>query len=302
MNRRPLSQQGPLILMAANILFAVVPLAVKWSASFGARGPALTFYRHLFAFVAVLALWALGVQKVQVHRPKLLLWRGLLGGASVFLWFFSLDLTTAAKGTVLNYTHPLWSNLFGALFLGYKRPRFFWPLYALATLGLYLVVDPDFQHPNWGDLLALFSGMFGGAAVLTVKEARKTENALTIFGAFSLFGLALAVAYLFIASRFIPSLAGNTHIGLDDLQKAWLPILVMSVSAVGGQLFFTHGYAYTSLALGSLLSLSVPLLAALGGWLIFSEALTPHFLAGAALVLLACAVLGFREMGTVEPA
>lgn len=300
MRQRPLSQNGPLILCAANLCFALVPLAVKWSALNGASGPALTFYRHLFAFLAVLALAALGLQPIEVKRPKLLLWRGLLGGASVFLWFASLDLTSAAKGTVLNYTHTLWSNVFGALFLGLKRPRSFWPLFAVALGGLYLVVNPDFDRVNWGDVMALGSGMFGGAAVLTVKEARKTENALTIFGAFSAVGLVIATLYLWLAPRLLPSQPASLSLYWQALSNAWLPILVMSAAAVGGQLLFTHGYAYTSIAVGSLLSLSVPLLASLGGHFILHEALTPHFVMGALLVLGASLWLGIQE--SAQPA
>jgi len=290
---KSLQRQGALILVMANLLFAAVPLAVKWSSGYGVQGPALTFYRHLFAFAAVLVLAALRVQSIEIKKPALLWWRGFFGGAAIFLWFASLDLTTAAKGTVLKYTHPLWSNLLAALFLGYTRPRGFWLLYVLAFAGLYLVVNPDFHRVNWGDLLALASGFFGGAAVLTVKEARKTENALTIFAALSLFGLLFAVIYLILAPHYLPS-AGSA-LDLSALKKAWLPILVMSLTAVGGQLLFTQGYAYTSLSMGTMLSMMVPFLASLGGWLIFGEELTPHFVMGTALILLSCGFLGWRE-------
>ena len=84
---KPLSRQGPLILTVANILFAIVPLAVKWSGRMGVQGPILTFYRHFFAFLAVLLLAALGVQKIEIKKPRLLWWRGFFGGAAVFLWF-----------------------------------------------------------------------------------------------------------------------------------------------------------------------------------------------------------------------
>ena len=67
-----------------------------------------------------------------------------------------------------------------------------------------------------------------------------------------------------------------------------------------GQLLFTHGYAYTSLALGTLLALLVPVLASLGGWIFFGETLTPHFLAGMLLVFLVCVILGSRETSSVS--
>jgi drug/metabolite transporter (DMT)-like permease len=57
------------------------------------------------------------------------------------------------------------------------------------------------------------------------------------------------------------------------------------------QVLFTHGYGYTSLAAGALLSLLVPVFTALFGLAFLSEALTPHFVLGTLLVLGACGLL-----------
>jgi drug/metabolite transporter (DMT)-like permease len=48
-------------------------------------------------------------------------------------------------------------------------------------------------------------------------------------------------------------------------------------------------------SLGSLLALVTPVVAALCGWALLGEGLTVHFLLGAGLILVACAVLGYRE-------
>lgn len=272
-------------MVLANICFAVLPLAVKWSGRLGAHGALLTFYRHLFAFIAVLLLAAFRVQRLEVKRPRVLFWRGLFGGVAVFLWFFSIDLTSAAKATVLNYTHPLWSNAFSALLFRVRRPAWYWGLYAIAFAGLVLVVDPSLTQVNWGDVLALGSGASGGAAVLSVKEARKTENALSIFAAFSTIGLLVAVLYLWCLPERLGGAPLDAALALDSLTRAWWPILLTAVFAVCGQLLFTHGYAYTSLTLGTALSFIVPVLASFGGWLLFGESLPPHFWIGASMVM-----------------
>ena len=136
--------------------------------------------------------------------------------------------------------------------------------------------------------------MAAGGGVAAIKVARKTDNALTVFGSFSLFGFLFAGLGL----MFFPLMGGffRNSGRFQPLEGTGLLILlVMGLCAMGAQLFFTHGYGYTSFAMGTLLSLITPILAALLGWVWLGEPLTPHFILGTLLVLSACLALGWQE-------
>ena len=119
--------------------------------------------------------------------------------------------------------------------------------------------------------------MAGGAAVLATKEARRTDNALSVFTSFSLFGFLISGMILLVN----PAPSGATWIGWKTLDgHGWMILLIMGLVAMTAQLLFTQGYGYTSLATGTLLSLLVPVVTAFLGWLLLKESLTPHFMIG----------------------
>jgi len=228
-----------------------------------------------------------------VNREALL-WRGILGGLTVLLYFMTLQLTTAAKGTLLNYTYSIWANVFGVLFLRHKPPKGFALILLMAALGVWLVLGVSFDHFDWGDLTGVLSGMAAGGGVAAIKVARKTDNALTVFGSFTLFGFFFAGLGLLL----FPFMGGFlSRLGqFQPMDGTGLMILLaMGLCAMGAQLLFTQGYGYTSFAMGTLLSLLTPILAALLGWAWLGEPLTPHFILGTLLILASCLILGWQE-------
>jgi drug/metabolite transporter (DMT)-like permease len=163
----------------------------------------------------------------------------------------------------------------------------------LAAAGVWLVLGIQWSSFQWGDLTGILSGVTGGAAVLSVKEARRTDNALTVFGSFSLFGFLFSAAALGIGFWTPLSRAGEWN-SLGP--QGWGILCLMGFSAMTAQLLFTQGYGHTSLTMGSLLSLLVPVLAAFWGWMLLGEPLTPHFILGTLFVLTACALLAKKEV------
>jgi drug/metabolite transporter (DMT)-like permease len=229
--------------------------------------------------------------RLQLHETRLLFFRGLYGGLGTVLYFYAIQMTSAGKGALLNYTHSLWANVFAVVLLREAAPKGFWWLLGLAGAGLWLVLDPDFQTINWGDVLGLVSGMLGGAAIYSLKNLRKNTNALSIFASFSVFGAVFALA---------PPLTATVSPGAGQVwfappAAAWPALIGVGIAGMAGQMFFTHGYGYTSIALGTLMSLSVPAIAAVGGWAFLAEPLTKNFLLGAVMIMTACGILQYRE-------
>jgi drug/metabolite transporter (DMT)-like permease len=294
---------GPWVMLLGHLLFGVVPVLLKLGLELGLDAPGAVTLRFLVALALIAALWALGrLWRRLRHELSLspvnrhgLFWRGVWGGLAVFTYFFAVALCGAGLGTLLNYTHSLFSNLFNVL-LGRQKPeRGFWPLLALAAFGLVLVLDPrGGSLSRAGILIGVLSGMAGGAAVLTIKSLRQTDNALTINLALALGGLALCGPWLIAAALF----GAEEPARLPLLQAPWAALGYVALSGVfsfGGQYFFNHGFKRTSVPLASLISLSTPALACLFGWLWLGEALTPHDLAGALCIFGALGLRAWQE-------
>lgn len=289
--RRP-SLVGPLLMTLGHLHLAVVPVLVRISTAQGVSSSQSSVARFAISLALVAGIVRFARVPLRTGNPRVLVWRGIFGGLAVLTYYYSLQHTTAAKGTLLNYTHSLWANLYAATLLGRKPPRGFWVVFAVAAAGLWLVLNPDFRELNLGDALGVASGMLGGGAILTIKELRKTDSALTIFASLNAVGMIVSLApYLAVAS---PGVA-FADLWMWPTALGWLVLAAMSAAAMLGQLLFTQGYSSTSIPLGTVLSLSVPALAALAGWTILGEPLEPTFLLGGSLVLTACGAMGLLE-------
>lgn len=289
---------GPLTMLLGHLLFGLVPLFLKLGLGLGLGASTAVALRFGVALVLIFSLafiarhWWSRARRELALAPvnrRGLLWRGVWGGVAVLLYFYAVLLCGAGPGTLLNYTHSLFSNLYSVA-LGRRKPdATFWPLLALAGLGLWLVVDPaGGMLSRVGIAVGLASGMAGGAAVLTIKTLRQTDNSLTINLALALGGLALS----------LPLMAGQSLQGQPVLQapgSAWAWVALSGVFSFGGQYFFNHGFRRTSVPLASLISLTTPVLACFGSWLWLKEPLTPHFLAGALCILAALGLQGLKE-------
>jgi drug/metabolite transporter (DMT)-like permease len=273
-------------MLAGYLVLSGIPVLVRLVGEHGWKAASTTAVRFGLGTLAVFALVLLGGQRLQTARPFVLFLRGMFGGLSVLTFFFAVQRTGAGMGTLLNYTHSIWANLFGLVFFRQRPDHRFWPMLALAMAGLWLVIDPAFAPVELGKLFGLLSGMLGGAAILCVKRLRQTDSALTIMASFSGVGLCFALLLLPFES------SGSWAV--SDA-AAWAMLVGIATLSFAGQMLFTHGYRETSVARGSLLSLLVPTLATLSGWALLGEPLTVRYGIGATLVLTACAAFGWLE-------
>lgn len=299
---------GPFIMHTGYMLLAFVPVLVRVANRAGWETGSTVFARFVIACVCIAVVALVGGQKLRSGNPRVLLLRGLFGGGAVLSYFAAVEETNASTAVLLNFTHSIWANVAGVLLLGQKPIRGFWPLLALAAVGLYLVIDPGFDGFKRGEMLGLLSGVLGGGAILCVKELRKTDNATTIQASLAVVGVVCALPFVlpaWLQSPTPPAEAmaaamaavsdGAANPFTSPAFGAWLAVLAMGICGYAGQHFFTSGYRDTSVQLGTLLSLTTPLYATFMGRLLLGEILSFKFLLGASFILVACMMVGLRE-------
>lgn len=273
-------------MLLGYVLLSGMPVLVRLLGRTGWGAASTTAVRFGLGIVFVALTVLFTPHRIATKQPLLLFLRGALGGFSVLTYFLSVQLTGAGMGTLLNYTHSVWSNVLAVIILNKRPSPQFWGLLAMALLGLYLVINPSFTHFDRGKLYGLFSGILGGAAILCIKQLRRTDTALTIMASFSTVGFACACCLLPFENLAQLSLRGTVALPC---------LLAIAILSFSGQLLFTHGYQQTSFALGGLLSLLVPVLATLLGWAFLQETLTVRYALGSFLVLSAGLWFGWSE-------
>lgn len=249
----PGSGRGTSVIALASLFFALMAVATRTLAGAvpAAQVSAVRFAVGLAGAVLLLVLRRRGPD---LRAWRLLALRGVLGGAAVLTYFFSIEALGAAPATVLNYSSPVFASLFAFLFLKERSSVASRFGLALATLGAGLVAwasgggHGSGRAHTLGIVAGLLTPVIGGAAMATIRRVRDETDSLSVFLAFCLVGLVMSLP-LSLAS--------------------WVPITssvaptLLAVGALGllGQLLFTWGMGHTTATLGSATTQLVPVLA-----------------------------------------
>ncbi len=268
--------------VAASSLFFAVMAAVTKSLSADFSGAFVSLGRFVVGAAIASATIAAKREGFAIRDPKDVVWRGIYGSVGMVLYFVSIELSGAGRGTVLNTTFPLFSILLGALFFKERMG-------ARAVLGAFvcfagvaLIFWDGSATSLLGDGIGLLSGFLAGISVQYTKRARRNNGTEIVY-------LSVCVSGIVVTAWTIPEAAS---LGLESA----LLLLAAAVLGYAGQISFTWGVKYMNASEAGIISFTkVPIAIALG--LFLGEGLTWRFAAGAAVVLagLAVAELGGRK-------
>lgn len=145
---------------------------------------------------------------------------GVLFFLHLWAFFFATQNTTIANSMILYSTNPLFTALGAFLFFHEKLPRRVIPAYILAFIGIYQLVRHNLNFAPAhlpGDAMALLSGIFLSAYILTGHQARKTlSNWHFSFLVYSVTGMLFGLTGLARGEEFFnyPSVTWLSIIGL----------------------------------------------------------------------------------------
>ncbi len=277
--------RGMLVMALSSVLFSAMSLLVPFTKEVSAF--IIAAARFVTGIVVILGVAALGRASIKAVNKPWLIVRGVIGATSVYLLYRGIMTLGLGKGTVLNYTYPVFAALLAPLML---KERLTWDVLVAAVVaffGIWLVIRPTgggagaFSF-SVNDLLALLGGLLSAVAVVAIKKLRETDTSSIIYLAQCVFGL-LVVGVPTATSSF-------AFAGIE-----WLILLGIGLIATIAQLTMTWAYKHVPATEGSLLAFLTPVLNVLLGVLVFGEKLQATTLLGSALVLLCCAYVAFRD-------
>ncbi len=268
-------RQALLLMVVSSVCFAVMALAAKLAAA-GLSGSQVAFIRFSFMLLPIVLVPSLARKAVTFQRLDLLLYRGVCGGVAVLCYFLAIEHVPVGIATLLNYSSPIFSIVFAALFLGEPADRRLLPPLAVALIGMALVAGGGGKGGWLGfgvwEAVGLASAVLSGGAVAAIRAARRTEGSWAIYGSLTIFGL-LATAPFGIASFRSPT------------PRQWVLLAVVGVCSVAAQLSMTYAYRWvTNLQAGVVIQLTV-VLSMLLGVFVLGDRLAPVQLVGSALTL-----------------
>ncbi len=264
---------GVLPMVVAAGLFAVMALIAK-RAAHRLPGPEVACIRF------VVGLFACAVASTRIrfraHNWTGLMLRGAFGGAAVLCYFLAIEHLPVGMATLLNYTAPVFTALWAALFLAEPVGRAALGALGITTVGVGLVIygaaPPGTLGFGTWQLVGIGSAILSGAAVATIREVRKTDGSWEIFGAFCLVG------------ALITGVPTARNWVAPDTREWGLAIAVGTLSVVA-QLLMTYSLRYMRAAVAGIVMQLTPVASLLFGYLLFDERTAGVALGGAAITL-----------------
>jgi drug/metabolite transporter (DMT)-like permease len=224
------------LLFAAAVLFGLLAVLARTASVEGLTAPQVATIRFAVGTLLTLALFRVRPGTFRPVRHGLLVTRGLLGGLAALLYFYALSLIPAGQATLLNNTFPVIAVGISFFTLG-ERPT--WHLLlalGVTSLGVFLVIgggQAGFEM-GWGQWVGIASAVLGAGAVTSIRALRATDNAPTIFFAFTLGGLLVS------APMAVGTWTLHGH--------AWLFAGAAGVVSFAAQLAMTEAYGALTVA------------------------------------------------------
>ncbi len=252
-----------------------------------ARAPAgiIAFYRLFFATLALLP-WLLShkndrrelrsLSPIQYAEGAL---AGFFLAVHYVMWFESLRYTSVASSTVLAALQPLFSVIWGRLFLGERLGAHALTGGAIAIAGLAVVGWSDFSVSSqslWGDLLALVSGGVISLYFFCGQILRRRMGAVP----YSVLSYGSSAAVLALYALFM----GYPFAGYAP--GTWGAFLGLAlVSTIGGQMVFNVLLKWISATTVTMGILGEPVGTCFLAWLFLGETLSARQAIGIAVIL-----------------
>ena len=220
-----------------------------------------------------------------IFREPLLIWRGILGIIGTAAYYWTIPALGAGKASLLGTTYVLFGAVFAAWFLRehLTRNKVMWLLIAFGGTAM---------------LTGFGNGANGHSLTGTTPGSATFYEAFAIVGAVAAAGTIViirhlttrhAIATIFLAQCawiFIAALPFALR-HLADLNGIdYLFLCLAALSAGYGQLAMNEGYRLLDVAAGSSVQMALPVMAAIGGILLFGESYTAMQIVGATLILL----------------
>jgi drug/metabolite transporter (DMT)-like permease len=278
--------KGYAYIIVAAVLWGMIGPLAKLAFHEGVAPLEVAFWRAFFAWLCFggQALW---LRKMHVHRSDLPL-LAVFGFAGVFLFYGSYQIAVkqggAALASVLLYTAPAWVTLMAAFFFKERMTRPKWVALGLTLVGVVLVAQGS------------------GAAVFADQSV-----SLVGIGCGLLAGFCYALYYIFgkvFADRYAAEtvfllilpiggvfLTPWVTLGPKSL-AAWGALLSLSFfSTYGAYHFYYAGLKHLEAGRAAITATLEPVVAGVVAYFWWGEFFTPQGYVGAAMILLAVAVM-----------
>ena len=272
-------------LTISAFLFSIMGICIRY-ASQTVDNYTIVFFRNFVGLMLFLPfIMKQGTSFVKTEKLWMHTWRGLVGLAAMYGFFYAIAHLKLSNAMVFTYSSPIFIPLIAWLFLKERITKAMLMAAALGFLGVFCVAKPDQGLWNWVSAIGIASSLLASMAFVTVRALTKTEPPERIVFYFCLIGSLLSAIPMFWVWR-------------PYALKELFFLIAAGILANVSQIFMSHAYRLAPAGQIAPVNYMAIIFAGVWGFFLWQE--TPDFysLFGFGLILLAiilCSPLSQRQ-------
>ena len=208
------------LLILSCFFFSVLAALIKFTSQF-IHPIEQAFFRNILS-VLILIPFVIQAKKIINKRSsiKLLVLRGIFGGTTMILLFWSYSLIPLSQAMAVSFSTPLFIYLGAILFFKEKTSKLNNFIILLGFVLTIIIIRPDLEI-RLGVILALIAAITHAMAGLLVKEISRNESVITLM---------FSMVLLMTPITGLPSI--NIW-STPNIQEFYLLILIAVVATLG---------------------------------------------------------------------
>lgn len=261
-------------MLGATLCFSLLSAIVKYMSHIPANE--LMLFRTIISIIITLFQLRLLSISPWGNQKKLLFLRGIFGSIALITFFISVQKMPLATTAILSYTTPIFTTIFGVLFLGERVLKLQWACFLLSFIGIIVIKGFDSDISIFYFFLGIVSALSSAIVYNLISKVRANDHPLVIVFYFPLVGFPFMLIWTFF-NWVMPQ-------GMD-----WILILAIGLLTQLGQILMTKSLQIESLSRASSIQFLGIISSLLIGFFIFNESFTIMNILG--IVLVASGVL-----------
>ena len=302
MSSRNNNPKGILFILTGMALFSVQDSLIKYIFEDTALYE-LYFGRTLTALILLALYLKITSQKLvmKTYYPLLTTVRVICFFFGFSFFYISLTYMSLAMANALFFSSPFFISILAILFLGEKVGIRRWLAIIVGFLGVYIVLNPNFENFDYTKLAPVACALFYAISMTITKITSDKDSVYSQM--FHLYIGAIGISFIFFIftgkgqfNTFSdPTLQFILREWFTNPTYSWPFILIMGLVASLSFYFVFSAYSIASPSVVSLFEYSLIIWAIIIGYLLFNDIPTARTFIGVALIIGAGVYIYIRE-------
>ena len=296
------NSKGILFILMGMALFSIQDALIKFIYEDAALYE-LYFGRTFIAFILLVAYLKFSKQKISLktHYPLLTLIRVICFFFGFSFFYISLTYMSLAMANALFFCCPFFVSILAVIFLKEKVGIRRWLAIATGFLGVFIVLDPDFNNFDYMKLAPIACALCYAVSMTITKITSDKDNVYTQMLHLYLGAIIISILFFIFTGKgqfntfSDPTFQFIFREWFSNPGYSWPFIIAMGFISVLAFYFILNAYSIASPSVVSLYEYSLIVWAILTGYVLFDSVPTFKTLIGVSIIISAGVYIYFRE-------